>query len=41
MTDLYETYEKYMSVCKVHKKDLSKLIVVTFENAFKEEQKNR
>jgi hypothetical protein len=41
MTDFLETYEKYMSVCKVNKKEISELIVFTFENEFKEDLKKK
>ena len=32
MTDLQETYEKYLSVCKINKKETNKLIVLAMEN---------
>ena len=32
MTDLQETYEKYLSVCKINKKELHKMIVLAMES---------
>ena len=31
MTDLQETYEKYLAVCKVNKKEANNLIVMAIE----------
>lgn len=32
MTDRFETYEQYISVCELHKKDQNALAVTIFEN---------
>lgn len=32
MTDRFETYEQYISVCQLHKKDQNALAVTIFEN---------
>lgn len=32
MTDRFETFDQYISVCKLHKKEINKLINTVFEN---------
>jgi hypothetical protein len=32
MTNRLETYQQYLSVCNLHKKELNKLIKIIFEN---------
>lgn len=41
MTDLNETFEKYMSVCGAHKQEYNQLIVNVFETSIKDEVRNK
>ena len=41
MTDRFETYDQYLSVCKLHKKDVNKLITIVFEAQSQIEPRSR
>ncbi len=41
MTNRQDTYEQYLSVCKIHKKPENKLVKIIFESSFVDETEKR